>query len=84
MTRINETVAIQFVKGVDEKDHPEIRLFRNGDGKKGYAKHAPYDRIMVTAAAQKVPQHLKDQLSIDYCNNKNISMVFTGIRHFKH
>ena len=35
MTRINETVAIQFVKGVDEKDHPEIRLFRNLDGKKG-------------------------------------------------
>ena len=27
---------------------------------------------------------IKDQLSIDYCNNKNISMVFTGIRHFKH
>tara|TARA_B100000579_G_scaffold230596_1_gene188993 strand:- start:42 stop:686 length:645 start_codon:yes stop_codon:yes gene_type:complete len=35
-----------------------------GNGKKGYAPHAPYDRIMVTAAAQKVPQHLKDQLSI--------------------
>ena len=27
---------------------------------------------------------IKDQLSIDYCNNNNISMVFTGIRHFKH
>ena len=35
-----------------------------GDGKKGYASHAPYDRIMVTAAAQKVPQQLKDQLSL--------------------
>ncbi len=35
-----------------------------GDGKKGYASHAPYDRIMVTAAAQKVPQQLKDQLSV--------------------
>lgn len=27
---------------------------------------------------------IKDQLSIDYCNAHNISMVFTGIRHFKH
>ncbi len=27
---------------------------------------------------------IKDQNSIDYCNENNISMVFTGIRHFKH
>ncbi len=27
---------------------------------------------------------IKDQLSIDYCNEHNMSMVFTGIRHFKH
>ena len=27
---------------------------------------------------------IKDQLSIDYCNDNNIAMVFTGTRHFKH
>ena len=27
---------------------------------------------------------IKDNLSIDYCNNNNIAMVFTGVRHFKH
>lgn len=27
---------------------------------------------------------IKDQLSIDYCDDHNMSMVFTGIRHFKH
>ena len=27
---------------------------------------------------------IKDKLSIDYCNENNISMVFTGVRHFKH
>ncbi|WP_452218383.1 bifunctional phosphoribosylaminoimidazolecarboxamide formyltransferase/IMP cyclohydrolase [Lacinutrix undariae] len=27
---------------------------------------------------------IKDQLSIDYCNDNNVSMVFTGTRHFKH
>ncbi len=34
----------------------------NGDGSKGYAEKAPYDRIVVTAAAPNVPQPLVDQL----------------------
>jgi phosphoribosylaminoimidazolecarboxamide formyltransferase/IMP cyclohydrolase len=27
---------------------------------------------------------IKDQLSIDYCNDNDVTMVFTGTRHFKH
>jgi phosphoribosylaminoimidazolecarboxamide formyltransferase/IMP cyclohydrolase len=27
---------------------------------------------------------IKDQLSIDYCNDNKLAMVFTGTRHFKH
>lgn len=27
---------------------------------------------------------IKDQASIDYCNENNLAMVFTGVRHFKH
>jgi len=27
---------------------------------------------------------IKDQLSIDYCNKNKMTMIFTGIRHFKH
>ncbi|WP_242118277.1 bifunctional phosphoribosylaminoimidazolecarboxamide formyltransferase/IMP cyclohydrolase [Aestuariivivens sediminicola] len=27
---------------------------------------------------------IKDQLSIDYCNDNNLAMVMTGTRHFKH
>ena len=27
---------------------------------------------------------IKDQLSINYCNENDLSMVFTGTRHFKH
>lgn len=27
---------------------------------------------------------IKDQLSIDYCNENGMKMVFTGVRHFKH
>ena len=34
------------------------------DGKKGYRELAPYDRIIVTAASIKLPQHLKEQLAI--------------------
>lgn len=27
---------------------------------------------------------VRDNLSIEYCNNNNMAMVFTGVRHFKH
>lgn len=27
---------------------------------------------------------IKDQLSIDYCDQNDVAMVFTGVRHFKH
>ena len=37
MSNINNKVTIQFLRGEDEKDNPEIRLFRNIDGKKGTA-----------------------------------------------
>ena len=34
-----------------------------GDGFEGLAEHAPYDRIIVTAAAETIPQALVDQLA---------------------
>ncbi len=34
-----------------------------GDGSEGYAAAAPYDVILVTAAAPRVPEVLKDQLA---------------------
>lgn len=27
---------------------------------------------------------IKDKDSVEYCNNNNVAMVFTGVRHFKH
>jgi protein-L-isoaspartate(D-aspartate) O-methyltransferase len=38
----------------------EVRV---GDGSRGWAEHGPFDRIMVTAAAEKVPDALLDELS---------------------
>tara|TARA_B100000579_G_scaffold431307_1_gene446140 strand:- start:577 stop:918 length:342 start_codon:yes stop_codon:yes gene_type:complete len=48
MSKINRNVAIQFLKGKDEKDLPEIRLFRNIDGKKGQAIYKFYEPKTIT------------------------------------
>ena len=39
--------------------------FSYGDGMAGWPAHAPYDAIVVTAAAERVPQALLDQLAPD-------------------
>ena len=38
---------------------------RHSDGSKGWPEQAPFDRIIVTAAAEEVPQALLDQLKDD-------------------
>ena len=62
MTKINENVAIQFIKGENEKDHPEIRLFRDLDGKKGKAVYKFYRSTTLTLTNYKSVQkmHLID------------------------
>ena len=45
---MNENVAIQFVRGKNEKDCPEIRLFRNVDGKRGKAVYRFYKPTTIT------------------------------------
>lgn len=35
-----------------------------GDGSAGWAKHQPYDRILVTAACPRIPEQLQKQLAI--------------------
>ena len=37
----------------------------------------------ITAAIQPGGS-IKDELSINYCNENKVAMVFTGTRHFKH
>lgn len=39
-------------------------IFKIGDGSKGWIDHAPYDRIIVTAGASKIPEELIEQLGI--------------------
>jgi len=38
--------------------------FKVGDGSRGWPEHAPYDRIMVTAAASVLPDELVNQLAL--------------------
>ena len=40
-------------------DNVEIRV---GDGSRGWMEHAPFDRILVTAAAEEVPDALLEQM----------------------
>lgn len=37
--------------------------YKMGDGSKGWAENAPYDRIMVTAGARRMPEELVSQLA---------------------
>jgi protein-L-isoaspartate(D-aspartate) O-methyltransferase len=39
-------------------------LFKIGDGTYGWEEHAPFDAVMVTAAPDKVPHSLEEQLKI--------------------
>ncbi|HYM30588.1 MAG TPA: protein-L-isoaspartate(D-aspartate) O-methyltransferase [Candidatus Cybelea sp.] len=49
-----------------EKRFAELRISnittRTGDGLKGWPEQAPFDRIIVTAAAVSIPEALRDQL----------------------
>lgn len=40
--------------------HPKTKI---GDGSKGWAEYAPFDRILVTAAAKEIPPILLEQLA---------------------
>ncbi|MBI4857587.1 MAG: protein-L-isoaspartate(D-aspartate) O-methyltransferase [Acetobacterium woodii] len=39
-------------------------FYKIGDGSDGWAEHAPYDRVMVTAAAGRIPDELMEQLAM--------------------
>ena len=58
MAKINENIAIQFVRGKNEKSHPEIRLFRNPDGKRGKAVYKFYKPKTITPTNYKTVQKM--------------------------
>ncbi len=59
--------SIERIKELADLAKKNLKGTRNveiihADGKKGYQKEAPYDRIIVTAAAEKIPDTLLKQL----------------------
>ncbi|MFZ2299748.1 MAG: protein-L-isoaspartate O-methyltransferase [Candidatus Moraniibacteriota bacterium] len=71
---MGKVAAIEILPELHEmtkRNVEKFRLISSGivecvlsDGHHGYAPGAPYDRILVSAAAEEVPQVLKDQLAV--------------------
>jgi protein-L-isoaspartate(D-aspartate) O-methyltransferase len=57
-----EELAVQAEELLKELGYQNIRV-KFGDGSLGWEKFAPYDSILVSAAAPYVPQNLIEQLS---------------------
>lgn len=69
---VDTCYTIELVQKLEERTTPLLRQlgFNNvvsmcGDGYKGWPEHAPFDRIIITAAPTEIPQILVDQLKPD-------------------
>jgi len=58
---IIEALANQARSRLRELDYKNIEI-RSGDGYHGWAEHAPFDAIIVTAASEQIPPPLVEQL----------------------
>ena len=56
-------LARQACQQIEELGYTQIHC-RQGDGYYGWAEHAPFDAIVVTAAPDHLPQPLADQLAV--------------------
>jgi len=57
-----ETLSLRARKSLYRAGYKNVQL-KVGDGTLGWPEHAPYDGIIVTAGAPKMPEHLKEQLA---------------------
>jgi protein-L-isoaspartate(D-aspartate) O-methyltransferase len=63
----DKVYSIERIKELADFAKNKLKSTKNvkiihADGKKGYPKEAPYDRIIVAAAAEKIPSALLKQL----------------------
>ncbi len=58
-----ELGLVQRAKGILSDLGYENMVIRVGDGSKGWSQFSPYDRILVTASAPRIPPSLIEQLS---------------------
>jgi protein-L-isoaspartate(D-aspartate) O-methyltransferase len=57
-----EELADEAAARLEKLGYRNVRV-RAGDGHRGWAEAAPFDRIVITAAPEEVPQRLFDQLA---------------------
>ena len=62
-SRSSETVASQAEKRLTTLGYINVHV-RSGDGYRGWPEQAPFDAILVSAAPQKIPKPLLDQLRV--------------------
>jgi protein-L-isoaspartate(D-aspartate) O-methyltransferase len=65
----DKVFSIEYLKSLYLYAKKNLKSYKNvevlhGDGSKGYKKKSPYDKIIVTAAAPKIPKALIKQLKI--------------------
>ncbi len=68
---VREVFTVELISVLSKKAQENLEKlkytnisFKIGDGTYGWKEHEPYDAIMVTAAPDKLPQMLEDQLKI--------------------
>jgi protein-L-isoaspartate(D-aspartate) O-methyltransferase len=68
---VKEVFTVELISVLSKKAQENLEKlkytnisFKIGDGTYGWKEHEPYDAIMVTAAPDKLPQMLEDQLKI--------------------
>ena len=60
---IVEPLALSSAKLLKQLGYDNVEV-RYGDGYEGWPEHAPFDRIILTAAPEEIPQKLVDQLAL--------------------
>jgi protein-L-isoaspartate(D-aspartate) O-methyltransferase len=68
---VKEVFTVELISVLSKKAQENLEKlkytnisFKIGDGTYGWKEHEPYDAIMVTAAPDKLPQMLEDQLKV--------------------
>lgn len=72
LARVSQEVfTVERIRELQEQAKDRLKIlklnnihYKIDDGNLGWTQYAPYDRIMVTAAASRLPQTLIDQLSV--------------------
>lgn len=79
ISKNSKIYGVERIEGLVEKSSNVLRAKKNiavfcGDGSKGLKKYAPYNRILISASAEKIPSYLCSQLKdngIIVCPVKN-------------